>query len=261
MKTIDINWLSLALIYLLLIIPLAINFWLKLGILRRLLIAVLRMTVQLVLVGIFLQYIFKWNNAWLNFAWLILMMIIASFTIVSNSGLKLKEMIFFIFPAVLISAGPVIAFFIFAGVRPQPFYEARYLIPISGMILGNTLRSNVVMMERFYSTIRKQKKSYLSYLLMGATQWEAVRPFLKEALVPAMAPILSTMLTTGLVSLPGMMTGQMLGGSGPMNAIKYQIAIMIAIFTVISLSCLCTVIFSLPKGFDRYNRLREEIFK
>jgi len=127
------------------------------------------------------------------------------------------------------------------------------------MLLGNCMRGNILALERFYSAITKREREYITYLTMGSSFSEATAPFIREAIGPALAPTLSTMATLGIVSLPGMMTGQILGGSPPITAIKYQIAIMIAIFTAIVISVVVTLLLSMRSTFDEYRTLRKSV--
>ena len=124
------------------------------------------------------------------------------------------------------------------------------------MILGNCMRTNIISLERFFSAISDNPKTWQTYLSLGATRFEAARPFIQKALKAAMAPTITTMTTMGIVSLPGMMTGQMLGGSVPLVAIKYQIAIMLCIFTSASLTSVMNLLFSLPICFDGYGNVK-----
>ncbi|MBT8038235.1 MAG: ABC transporter permease [Verrucomicrobiae bacterium] len=155
----------------------------------------------------------------------------------------------------------VSGWFILVSIRPEPLYDARYLVPITGMILGNCLRSHVMSLERFYSGIRKNENKFMTYLMLGASLREAVRPYLRDAIKAAINPSIATMATMGIVSLPGMMTGQILGGAMPMAAIKYQIGIMICIFTAMVVGSLVNVLLSLAIAFDDYQRLRPEVFR
>ena len=128
------------------------------------------------------------------------------------------------------------------------------------MILGNCLRSNVLSLERFYSGIRKNENEFMTYLMLGANLREAVRPYLRDAVKAAINPSVATMGTMGIVSLPGMMTGQILGGALPMTAIKYQIGIMICIFVAMVIAAFLNILLSLPVAFDDHQRLKQNIF-
>jgi putative ABC transport system permease protein len=100
----------------------------------------------------------------------------------------------------------------------------------------------------------------MTYLMLGASLREAVRPYLRDAIKAAVNPSVATMATMGIVSLPGMMTGQILGGAMPTTAIKYQIGIMICIFTAMVVAALVNILLSLPVAFDDHQRLKEDIF-
>ena len=139
--------------------------------------------------------------------------------------------------------------------------DAQYAIPIGGMILGNCLRADIVGVRTFYNSIRSSEKSYHNSLAQGALLHEAVRPFITEACQSALAPAVATMATIGLVSLPGMMTGVILGGADPMTAIKYQIAIMIAIFSGTAITVTLAIRLSMKSAFTPYGLLDPEIFK
>lgn len=260
MGTADITIFRLAILYGLLLIPIWLLGRLRMGMTRALLVSVARMTVQLVFVGLYLKYIFEWNSFWANTLWIAVMTVVANVSALQKAGLTLRR---FFWPTLGgISAGtfPVVGVFLLVLVRPEPLYDARYLIPLTGMLLGNCLSGNVLVLERFFSGIRKQESAFLTYLLMGATVREAVQPFLKEAASAALAPTIATMMTIGIVSLPGMMTGQILGGSFPIVAIKYQLMIMIGIFISLTLSAVLNVLMSLPSAFNAYGMLRDDVF-
>lgn len=260
MQVIDISYGMLLCFYLLLMGPLWICHTLRTEIVRTTLIAVARMTGQLVLVALYLELIFSLNSFWLNAAWMLVMLLVANGNIIKSSGLRLTKFFTPVFFGLCAGTLPMVVFFVCAAVRPDPIYDARYLIPITGMVLGNCLRANVISLERFYSGIRKNEKEFISYLLMGASLTEAVLPYLRQALRAALAPTVSTIATIGLVSLPGMMTGQILGGSDPAVAIKYQIAIMIAIFCATMITAAINIRLSLRVSFNEYLILDKSVF-
>jgi UDP-glucose/iron transport system permease protein len=260
METINITYPRMLMMYGMLAVPILLILILKIGIIRSTLISVLRMTLQLSLVGLYLDLIFRLNNVWLNLAWLLVMIVVANINVIRSSGLKLQKFFFIVLTGIIIGTFFVVSIFLFLTVRPSPIYDARYLIPITGMVLGNCLRANVISLERFFSSIRKNEKEFLTFLLMGATLYEAVLPFLREAIKSALAPTVSTMATIGLVSLPGMMTGQILGGSFPEVAIKYQLAIMIAIFSATTITTVINLLLSIRVSFNEYHILRQEVF-
>ena len=129
------------------------------------------------------------------------------------------------------------------------------------MLLGNSMRRTIITLERFYGSIRRDWEGYLSLVMMGATVSEASKPYLRTAYKAGLEPMLANTATMGLVFLPGMMTGQILGGSSPAMAIKYQIVIMLAITAAAELSTLLSVRLSLRRAFDAWGYLRQELFR
>ncbi|EKM31643.1 hypothetical protein VCHENC02_2736, partial [Vibrio harveyi] len=136
---------------------------------------------------------------------------------------------------------PLLAAITLGLVKPEPFYNAQYMIPLAGMLLGNSLSSNIVALQNLFTAFEQRKSEYEAAISLGAAPRYASFPFLQEALRKSLAPILASMATTGLVTLPGMMTGQILGGASPMVAIKYQLVIMLAIFVMLSVSVAITL--------------------
>ncbi|MDC7225670.1 MAG: iron export ABC transporter permease subunit FetB [Spirochaetales bacterium] len=260
-ETLDISIIHLAYLYILIFLPLLLLLREGTNLIKDALFSLLRMTIQLGLVGFYLTWLFKLNNLWLNLLWVVVMLGVAAGTTVKRANLSARKFIPTIFLGLLIGVGGTTAFFILAVVRPDSWFDARYLIPLCGMIMGNSLRANVISLERFYSGIRNEEKLYKTYLMLGADRNEAVKPFLQQALKSSLNPTIATMATIGLVSLPGMMTGQMLGGSVPLTAIKYQIAIMLAIFIGESLAVILNLKFSIRSAFTPFDILKDDIFR
>lgn len=262
MGIIDITWGQLAIGFGILIIPALILWKYRTGLLNKMGIAVVRMTLQLIFVGYYLEYLFEYDNPWLNIAWIIIMVVVADFATIDRSELKRnKNLIISLFVATFLGIIVIDLFFLKFVIKLPNILAAQYAIPITGMVLGNCLRSNVIGINEFYYRIREHKERYRFYLANGAEQNEALFPFFRTALIKSANPTLASMATIGLVSLPGMMTGQILSGSSPLIAIKYQIMIMIAIFSGTVLSVYLGIIFSSRFVFDQRNNLDDSIFK
>ncbi len=242
-----------------LVFPVLIFRHLRLRLTKDLIISMLRMGVQLGLVAVYLEYIFKLDMLALNVAWVLVMIVVATGSILRQSGLSWRKCLWTILPAHLLTSLLILCGFLFVF-DFGAISSARYLIPLMGMVLGNILRSNVVALDRFFSELRANEETYIQYLTLGASEAEAVRPFLRNALRAAVGPQLGTVATMGIVSLPGMMTGQILGGSSPAVAIAYQIMIMIAIFTAATVSAFLAVHFSRSVAFDACGRLDASVF-
>lgn len=259
--TTDIHYFDLALGYTLLIIPFAIILWYRIPIFSETFVAIARMTVQLLFVGLYLQIVFKLDHAWLNGAWILVMILVADVSIVRGTDLRAGVFLRPMFFALLMGTAIPLLFFVGVILRRPELLEAQYVIPIGGMILGNCLRADIIGLKTFYGTIRKSEKAYLQTLANGARLSEAVRPYIREACQAALVPTVATMATIGLVSLPGMMTGVILGGAEPTTAIKYQMAIMIAIFSGTAITVILGIWLTLKRSFTAYGVLNHRIFK
>ena len=259
METLDIPLPQLALLLGLGIMPLALLRLIGAKLSKDIIVGILRMIVQLALVGIYIKTLFQLNNPWLNGLWILIMLLVADLSILKRAGLKAKYFLLATFSAVAASILLSTAYLVMLVIQPPNIFDARYIVPLAGMILGNCMQGNVIALERFYAAIRKNQTEYTTYLLLGATRWEAVRPYFREAIKAALNPTIAGMATMGLVSLPGMMTGQILGGSEPLVAVKYQIAIMLSIFASSTLAAIVNLKLSLNIAFDAFDVLREEV--
>ncbi len=260
-NVIDINYFELFTGYALMLIPVLALWYYKTGLVKDTLIATARMTVQLLLVGLYLEYIFELNNALINVAWVIVMSIIATYTIIQRSGLKFKLFFMPVFLSGVISIAVSDAYFLGFVVKLDNIFDARYFIPITGMLLGNTIKNVIIALDAYYKRIDEEENLYRWHLANGASKKEALLPFMRDALRTAFNPMIATTAIMGLISLPGMMTGQILGGSNPNVAVKYQIMLLITIFSSAILNVVLTIVFSNRLAFDSYDNLKKEIFR
>jgi len=260
-QIVDIGLWSLAAGYLLLILPLAVVLHMRVPILKDAGIAIVRMTLQLLFVGFYLQVVFRENNAWLNVAWVVVMVGVADGSILRGCKLSVRRFALPVFAALL--AGTAIPVLVFVGpiLRRPSWLDAQYVIPLAGMVLGNCLRADIIGLKAFYQAIARDEKAYHQSLAQGARLNEALRPYYRDALQSALMPTVATMATIGLVALPGMMTGVILGGADPMTAIKYQIAIMIAIFSGTSVTVFLAIWLTIRGSFSSLGLLDKGIFR
>ncbi|MDD4236111.1 MAG: ABC transporter permease [Bacteroidales bacterium] len=253
----DISLLNLVIGFSILIIPIVIFLYYRVKLVKDLLISTLRMVVQLSLVAVYMEWIFKLNNAWLNSAWVIIMISVSAYTSVSRVKLNRKIFIIPFAMAILISLLIIDGFFLGLIIQLDYVFDARYFIPISGMILGNSLNHNIVGLSNYFDNFDRRKELYYFVLTNSGNPRMAKRPFIQEALIKGLNPLLAAMSVMGLISLPGMMTGQILGGASPATAIKYQIMIMIAIFVGCTLSLMMSLWYSNIKIFDKYGNIEK----
>lgn len=253
----EITWAGLALVFALLVVPLVAFFVLKVRLTRSMLWSVFRMSVQLALVGVFLEYLFELDSGAVNVAWLLLMAAFAAFSTVGSTGLRYRLFLLPSFVSLAVSSVLILLFFNGPVVGLTDILDAKYLIAVGGMLLGNSLGGNIIGLGDFYRGVRRNENRYLYSLSLGATRYEALAPYLRRSVTAALKPALANMATMGLVFLPGMMTGQIISGESPLLAIKYQVAIVIAIFACVVASVTLTTLATAWLSFDEFDILKD----
>lgn len=261
MATIDISIIGLCLGLLLMAVPIYFFHLFRVGLIRSTVVATVRMVVQLFLIGLYLKYLFIWNNAFINLLWVVVMVMVASTTAVHRTRIKARVLLVPVSLSFLLTA-LVVAFYVFLLILQldNPF-DARYFIPIVGILLGNMLGVNVLGLTTYYDGIRREHQLYYYLLGNGATRLEAVTPFIRKAMEKTFVPCIANMAVMGIVALPGTMIGQILGGSRPDVAIKYQMVIVIITFAASMISLMLTLWLARRHTFDVYGRLRTENFE
>lgn len=251
---ITLNLWQFALIYLLLLVVLAIMKKCRIDQTRLLIVASFRMTVQLVLAGLILTAIFNNPHPAFTLLYLVVMTGFAIYMVLSkNKGINRR------FKAVVavslaVTGLSIVVFFIVAVVGADIF-NPRYTIPVSGMIIGNAMNGVSLGLRNFNENIRTQRNKIDTLINIGVTPQKILEPFVNQSLETAMLPTLNSMLGMGIISLPGMMTGQILSGTLPMTAILYQIAILIAICTVTCLAVFCSLHFGYRTLYNKRNQM------
>jgi putative ABC transport system permease protein len=256
----EITWVNLLLGSLLLLFP-AFIFWrYKTELLKPMIISFLRMALQLTLVGLYLEFIFEWDSIWVNLLWVLIMIVAAGQTIIQRSEIKDKRFYIPISVGTLMNVlinGAVFAFII---IGKDDFFFSRVMIPIFGMVIGNSISGTIIAIRSFYNSLIKEEERYRYYLASGASKAEALFPFMSQAIKDAFSPTIASTATIGLIWLPGMMTGQILGGSDPITAIKYQIAIIVAIFAGTVIAVYTSIKLSKNFALDDFLLPKREIF-
>jgi len=255
---IDVSALDLVLAASLLLVNLALSAVLRLGMGRRLLVASARMVVQLLLLGFVLEWVFESANGPAVFAIGLLMAVVAGITAASRTSIR--------FPAAYLDSVVVIVStaFLVTGVAllgilsPSPWWDPQYLIPLLGMLLGNALTGISLGLDQFLTGVLRDRTRVEGFLALGATRWEAARDEIREALRVGLIPTVNSMLVMGIVSLPGMMTGQILAGAAPADAVRYQIMIMFMIAATVATATFGVSMLAFARLFTSDHRLRHE---
>jgi putative ABC transport system permease protein len=225
---------------------------------RSLLIAALRMTVQLALVGLVLTTLFSLvSSLWTGLAALG-MVLFAGHEAAQRQERRISGWWSYGLGTgcMMMSSVLVTVFALLTAVRPNPWYDPRYAIPLLGMILGNCMTGVALGLDTLTTSLVSHRASVEAQLMLGATRREAAAPVTRAALRSALMPSINSMAVTGVVSLPGMMTGQILGGVPPAEAVKYQILVMFLIAGGTGLGAVTAVLGGVYRLTDGRHRLR-----
>ena len=252
MGTIDISYYNLFIGLLLLAIPFFYLWKFKTGLLKPALIGTARMIIQLFLIGMYLKYLFLWNNPFINFLWVVVMIFVAGQTALVRTRLKRSILLIPITVGFFCSVVLIGLYFIGVVLQLDNIFSAQYFIPIFGILMGNMLSSNVIALNTYYSGLKREQQ-----LGNGATRQEAQAPFIRQAIIKSFSPLIANIAVMGLVAFPGTMIGQILGGSSPNVAIKYQMMIMVITFAASMLSLMITISLASRRSFDAYGKLLE----
>ncbi len=251
----NIHIFNFSLIYILLIIVLIIMKRSNIDKTKLLVIASIRMTVQLVLVGFILTYILQNPHPIFTVLFLSAMLAFSIHRALSTQS-KLNLRFKIAVGCSLSLSGLFVLVYFVCAVVSEDIFNPQYTIPLAGMIIGNAMTGVSIAIKSFMASIKSQRKKIESLLNLGAAPREILKPFVNDALETALLPTINSMLGMGIIFLPGMMTGQILSGTVPTTAIMYQIAVMAAICASVCLS----VFLCLNLGYKTlYNRLNQFI--
>jgi len=230
------------------------------GVERQLAIAAVRTVVQLLLIGLVLKALF----ATTSLLWVALL----SFLMLAVAGREVMARQHYRFSgpwgygiglvSMFISSFAVTLFALLVVVGNQPWYEPQYAIPLLGMLLGNTMNGVSLALDRLTQSARDQRAVIEARLMLGDTALESLSDIRRQVFRSGLIPIINAMAAAGIVSLPGMMTGQILAGAPPVEAVKYQILIMFLIAAGAGFGTLAAVHLAVKRLFDERQRLRLE---
>jgi len=252
----SISYLQLGLSVLLILINVVLSLVLRLGLEKSLIIASVRMIVQLLLIGYVLEWLFTLSNPWLVIAIALLMAGVAGMSAVNRTSRRFPGIYWRSLLSVLVASFLITNLSVAGIIQVQPWYNPQYLIPMLGMILGNTLTGISLGLDRFMEGLVTNRNAIETLLALGANRWEASHREIKNAVRTGMIPIINSMMVMGLVSLPGMMTGQILAGANPLDAVRYQIIITFAIASGSALGTLGVVLLAWLALFTPNHQLK-----
>jgi UDP-glucose/iron transport system permease protein len=244
-----------------LVLLLAVLSWrMQLNITGQLLIAALRTAVQLSLIGLVLKSIFENSDIIWIVVITVVMLSVAGWEILSRQHRKLKGWWGFSIStgSLFVSSFVITILTLTVIIQADPWYQPQYAIPLLGMLLGNTMTGIALGMDRLIQNAWQQSKVIEQRLMLGQSSVQAIHDIRKESMRAGMIPIINSMAAAGLVSLPGMMTGQILAGASPIEAVKYQILIMFLITAGTGFGVVTVLWLISHRLFDDRERLRFE---
>ncbi len=254
---IELNALDLSIAAVLVLMLGGLSAYMQLGVTRQLYIAALRTTVQLLLIGLVLKMLFASSSLLFIIFIAMVMISVAGFEILSRQKRKLKPALGFGIStgSLFVSSFVVTLLCLVVVIEADPWYSPQYAIPLLGMLLDNTMTGIALGMDRLLQTAWQQRPAIEQRLMLGEEACVAIGDIRKEAMRAGMIPIINSMAAAGLVSLPGMMTGQILAGAPPVEAVKYQILIMFMISAGTGFGVISVLMLISRRLFDERERL------
>ena len=249
-SVVDIGYIELFAASALMLVAGLVSWKLELGQTRRIVVSSVRCFVQLLAAGFLLTYLFEFQTWWLVL--LVLAAIVIAATQIATARVKnrVPGLSGAVFVSLFVSSFAV-GFIVVEGiVHAEPWYSARQLVPIVGMIMGNAMAAVAVAIDRLFADMDARASEMFSLVALGATPSEAAAPSLKAAIGAGMTPILANMSAAGIVTFPGMMTGQLLAGADPVAAAKYQIVVMLMLSAANTIAIVAAVYLTYRRRFS-----------
>jgi putative ABC transport system permease protein len=243
---------QVALAALLIVVNGAISAGLQLKMERTLAVAAVRTILQLLLIGMVLEWVFRVERAWVVLALLSIMTLVAGFTAVQRTPRRYPGIWWNALLSIWVSSWFVTAYammVVLSGV--ERWYQPQYAVPLMGMILGNTMNGVSLGLAALIDALLSQRERVETLLALGATRWEAASGPVRHAVRTGMIPLVNMMMVVGLVNLPGLMTGQILSGTRPIEAVKYQIVIMFLVASSAAMGTVGVVLLAYMRLFSR----------
>lgn len=252
-----ITYPELAIAALLVIVNAILSLALNLGIARALLVAGTRTVVQLLLVGLVLKTVFALSSPLLIGAVVLAMLLTASYEIRSRQQRRFAGIWGFgIGAGTTMLATLLVTAFALVTLRPQPWFSPQVVIPLAGIVLGSVMNGVSISLNAFNTGIVRERAAIEARLALGANRYAALKAMQKSALRSGMIPIINQMSAAGIITLPGMMTGQILAGMAPFEAAKYQILVLFLLAGAAGLGALAATYVAVWRTTDERDRLR-----
>ena len=228
-NTYDIDIWGLAVAMAMVAVAAGVSGVMRMGIGRHLLWSACRALLQLCALGLVVAYVIRADNVWLVFAVIGVMLVAAVQIVLSRAKGVPKGLAGPVLLSLTITILLMISLVTELVVRPRPWYAPQLVVPLTGMLLGNTVSALAVGLSRFYESMDERRDEIDTLLALGATAWEAARPSIVSSIRLGLLPTMATLASCGIVTIPGMMAGQVIAGGDPVEAGKYQFVVFAAI--------------------------------
>lgn len=228
----------------------------RMGIGKTLLWSACRALLQLCAMGFIMEFVIKSNNPWLVLLLVMFMLIAAVQITLSRAKGVPKGLAGPVFLSLVITMLIMISLVTELIIRPQPWYAPQLVVPLTGMLLGNTVSALAVGLSRFFESMKERRDEVDTLLALGATTWEAARPSIVSSIRLGLLPTTASLASSGIVTVPGMMAGQIIAGGNPIDAAKYQFLILAVIAALTLLADSLIMAMAYRKCFtadDQYN--------
>ena len=257
MTSASLSALDLALASLLVLANALLSVVTSMGVARTFLVAGARLVVQLLLVGLVLKTVFTLQSPWLVGLVIAIMLGAASHEIVLRQERKLAGLWRYgLGSSVTVLATLFVTAFALMIVQPKPWFSPQVTIPLLGIILGSVMNSVSISLNQFNVAVARDRSSIEAQLALGAGRHAALKSLQRSALRSGLIPVINQMSAAGIITLPGMMTGQILAGMAPFEAAKYQILVLLLLSGGAGLGAFGAVALAVWRITDDRDRLR-----
>jgi len=248
---IELGFTEVIISSLLVVVAIAVSLWWKIPVQKDMALGSIRAFIQLVAVGYALEYIFKLESLLLILAAILIMLLVGAHAAAGRIE-QLRGAFLITFVSILVGSMVTLGLMLATHVIT---IEARYVIPLAGMIVSNSMNASALTASRIVADMRSNGPAIESALSLGKNWREASRPFQKQAAIAGLIPILNFMKTVGIVALPGAMTGMILAGAEPLKAVLLQTIVAFMLVSAVTVTSLVTLELTIRKFFTSNHQL------
>lgn len=252
-----LTYLNLLLGLLLLVVPAYLLYVYDRLSLRRFAASVGRMLVQMAAMGGCLWLLFRYDAVWLNLLWLLLLVVAAAFMLVSRTRLRSRVLLLPACAGMFVSVLAVSAYLLLAVLQPARPLGARWFVPLSGVLMAHVLITSIHGVRTFFDSLRQDPAAYYTLLGNGTSRLQALAPYVTRALRSLAVPAVANLSVMGLFVLPMLLSGLLLGGLSPVDAVGLYVVLVVASLAVSMLSLAAILLLACRRAFNRQGQLLE----